>query len=1321
MPSGMRSIVTVMVFLVTGLTLSASGSNAMEVTLNGEWDFAYTVASASDIPGIPPPAAFDAKIMVPGRWDDQLDRLGGATWWHEAKFVSTVGPIKYLSGVGWHRTQIDAPASWQGRSVTLTIGWAVGRTHVWLNRQHLGSYDYGVYTPYSLDLTPHLKIGLKNEVIIAVDNTRGFAGGWAFLGCPGKASGISRPVTLYVSDGPGRISDMYVRPGADLKEAVWEVELEVPGGDGNAPESKLLWEVRTADKRTILAQGEVGVPAFSKSRRVSWRQRVDEIHPWSDRQPNLYWASARWLSAERQVWDAREQRFGLRRWSYDGRKLLLNGQPIYLRGEFGFYYFPIECAIPTSKDFYLTHLKRAKQIGMNFINFAAKVAPIEMLEAADELGVIIQCGDETTALEENRQYYKDVWVPILRLTRKYPSMCIYGYGGEHNYYEGIIEQYQKQYDLIKSLNPECLVMPQQAIRGIDYSFDEQDGKDLTPNPFPHHAARLERYTGACDLFGHYSGGAFGYNFFDTPWRVMEERFLIYRRPLVAHELYMRSSYLNPDNARKYTGRIPPFFYTRLEEDLAKAGLADRWQTYSNNSGRLNAIARKYCVEKTRKCDGLTGFEFLGMMDQHYTMHLYPTGMLDEFLQLKPGDSVEGILRYNNESVLLLDFAGDSINRSYWAGEPFQADIMVSLYGAEPVKNGKLSWALKEGDAVVLNGAHTIPDIRNGRVSTLQTLKFQWPAARKTTKLNLCVKLTGDGCDIANDWDFWVFPKVGAPDVAAAADDRSYGIVSARPVPTSWFGARYRGVSRLTKDSREKLRIVSEIGHDEIRHLASGGDALLLGVKPFPSVGPSQRYPGHGGRAGEAVGAVIRQHPILEGLPDEGWGDWPFLPLLRSAPSVSFDDLETKFDPIVEFIGNPTYVQKQAVIFEERVGQGRLLVSTCAMDMSNPSCVALMDGLLRYMTSVQFHPSDRLDPEALTALTAPPLPRDPKNLFPCPDFEKPNEVRSNLGRSVGRCEVDSTTAHTGKKSLKLLPNDFVDACAHISFKKTPPLIKLSAWHKTQDLEGKKGTDFDIYVYVTYKDGHRDRLALLLETGTHDWQYAETIWRPKKEIARADFHIGYSRPKKGTAWIDDIYFGEALETGAVSLPRGGEAPGEPIWHNKAVTLNFKSEVHFRVNDGEWGRGLKVTVADEGINKVYVKKSRTAEKAEVQEVRIDLTEPVIKLAPYRSGTGLAGKPPLNQLGGVYYAPPETTFSIEASDELSGVKTIEVSKDGGEYVPYHEPFNLAAGMHRIRCRVTDAAGNRSEIMGGESLTGGRTDCVSIVVGASGTGPGQK
>ena len=1279
------------------LLLAHAAPAAEMVSLNGDWDFTYTASSAAEVPELPPPAAFDVKARVPGCWDDQLDRFEKATWWPKASFRTTIAPVRYLSGVGWYWRSIDAPADWRGRAARLTIGWAVSEIHVWLNHEHVGSYDYGVYTPYSVDVTPHLRPGQTNELVISVDNTRGFTGGWAYLGNAGKASGITRPVTLEVAAGPGRIEDVYIRPGASLEEVVWQVDLSAMA---RAPESKLRWQVLSAGQQDILKEGTVSVPEFTRGHSLTWRARVDGIKPWSDRRPNLYWTRLRWVMAHGKPWDERRQRFGLRRWTYEGRKLKLNGRPIYLRGEFGAYYFPVHCSTPTSKDYWLWHIKRAKQIGMNYLNFAARVCPTELLEAADELGMVVQCGDHMTVLKQHRDCYREVWEPIVRWTRQHPSMCFYGFGGERNYYEGIIEQYQKQHDLIKSLHPECMVMPQQAIRGIDYSFDEKGSKELTPKPFPHHAQRLARYTKACDLFGHYSGGAFGYTYFHTPWREMEQRFTVYTRPLVSHELFMAASYLDPDNAAKYTGRVPPYLYTKLNDDLTEAGLLDRWRTYHLNSSRLQGLCKKYCVEKTRKCDGLAGYEYLGMTDQHFTPH-YTTGILDEFLQLKPGDTVEGILRYNGESVLLLDFPGEfpgrctagSINRCYWAGDRFAATAMVSLYGERPLTKGKLAWALRRGDEIVQDGDAQVVDAANGRVTEIHSIEIGWPSVKRTTKLNLEVRLTGSGHDLRNDWDFWVFPRLPVTRVAATTDETSGKLLGDR--------------CERVKESAAKLWVVSRIGVREIGHLTNGGDVLLLGTKPFTTHAAWRTFrPGLGARLHHNVGTVIAQHPIFKHLPHEGWGDWHFCPLIEGAPCIMFDaDLQTEFDPILEIVSSAGSVRKQAAIFEKRVGSGRLMVSTCFLDRSNPACVALMDSILSYVQSDGFRPATKLDGSTLKELCAPRPPRDPRNSIQCSSFERASDVVSHWAPYGGQYEIDRATAHRGRKSLKITITEedrkkdrgcYTGACASgLRLRGSPKAIRVSTWHKTATVPPTDSARFLIFVYLTYRDGERFTLRLFFDASPHDWRYAEKVWEPPKPIRSAILYIGMMHVT-GTAWFDDVYFGEAS-----SRPLLGTAAGEE-WHREAVALELPSVRWYRVNDGGWQRGRKVEVAREGVNKVSTREAEAGEPDDAREVRIDLTPPVIRLI---------ARPVLDQQGGVYFGSADTTFSVEVADGLSGVKLTELSIDGGEHLPYRKPFRLPAGAHQLRARATDRAGNQSDLLTGDCLTGGETRSLKVLV----------
>ena len=1027
-------------------------SESQKVSIDGKWDFTFTRSSSSEIPEIPSDESFDVKLEIPGFWNNQKEAIKSTDWYQNITFVD--GNPR-LIGINWCKKQVAVPENWQGRIVNLNINRAIGHVNIWVNRKWVAKYNYGFYTPFIVDVSEHLEYGSDNEILISVDNAKigGFSGAWCFFAPYYIASGISDSVFLDVSAGKGSIDDIYIRPGETLNDFVCQVKLD----SAQAPQIKdsvLSWEIWDQTQQNLIAQGQQAVQAFNDSTQIDWQKNIDSLKPWSVHSPNLYWCKLKWLSSDKEILDDAQQRFGLRRLSYKGRKLFLNDKPIYLRGEFGGYYHPTHGGIPTSKEYWLWHLKIAKEMGMNYLNFAAQVCPIGLLEAADELGIILQCGDHITVLKEYRELYKDVWPNIIRLTRKYPSLCIYGFGGERNYYEGIIEQYQKQRELIKSMHPAVFIMPQQAIRGVDYAFFGSPG--VVQEPFPHHPERLARYTKTCDMFGHYSCTAFSYSFDEPPlWHEMDKRFEIYDRPLSAHELFIAGSYLNPDNMSKYTDCFPPVLYKNTEKKLKEAGVFEKWPTYSKNSELLQGICIKYNLEKVRKCDNMVAFEFLGMQDLHiFPPKTFAVGILDEFLQYKKGVSPEYIKQSNDDTVLLLDYdGGHSINRAYWANDTFQADIMLSHYGEQDIKNAQLSWELKDADAVILSDNTQLSDFAAGFSKKIHELQLTWPDVKKTTMLNLTVTLEFADKTLSNNWNFWAFPRPQRKEVVADFDQGASDLIASR------FNV---------KQVDSKTQIVTSLDEDQLTHLENGGDVLLLGADSFPVYNKYTKFrPGLGARTHQNVGKVIYDHPVFENLLNDGWGNWHFYYIFNEASNILFDDIVkdygVTFDPIIEVISPAEEVRKQAMMFEYNVGKGRLFVAANVFNMGNAACVTLLDSVISYVQSDKFNPQNALALDTLKKIVSPEpvkseeVSKDSQESQQTLDYSKyewqnepakiimkPDDLcRVNNGRWQGIWVVKITEEGLSKVEIKRAGTDSVRETKMVCLDFTPPALKLNS--------------------------------------------------------------------------------------------------------------------------------------------------------------------------------------------------------------------------------------------------------------------------------------
>lgn len=265
------------------------------VLLDGNWEFAYR-KEAPDLQKIefPRESDYEAKMHVPGYWDDYTDLLRYTKFWsRDCKFNPEYRSIDYpmgggkpadaslpyLLGAGWYKKSFVAGQDWDQRTVILHVGGVALEAWVWLNGQFIG-YHLGHLTPFEVSLNKALKPGESNELIIAVANTRTDRTGCSIRGFKGKSAGITRSVYLQVSAAT-RISDCYVRTNAALDQLIWEVGID---------QKKLVeplyinWQIIDPESNQTVAQGSVDavVP------KTGWTTETFGLKKWSDKQPKLY-------------------------------------------------------------------------------------------------------------------------------------------------------------------------------------------------------------------------------------------------------------------------------------------------------------------------------------------------------------------------------------------------------------------------------------------------------------------------------------------------------------------------------------------------------------------------------------------------------------------------------------------------------------------------------------------------------------------------------------------------------------------------------------------------------------------------------------------------------------------------------------------------------------------------------------------------------------------------------------------------------------------------------------------------------------------------
>jgi beta-glucuronidase len=295
---------------------------------------------------------FDASptLSVPGDWNSQDERL------------------YYYEGTVWYRRKFDyAPTA--GRRVFMHFGAANYQADAYLNGRKLGRH-VGGFTPFQFEVTGMLA-ARGNSLVVKVDNTRRVEGiptvntDWWNYG------GLTRDVTI-VETPATYIRDYAVQLAAGSSDRiVARVELDGAKAAGvgvtlSIPETGI--RVRTlSDAR--------GVATFDIAAR--------RLEKWSPRDARLY-------EVELATDDDRiTERIGFRSIAVRGADILLNGEPVFLRGISLHEENPLRGGRAHSEQDARLLLGWAKELGCNFVRLAHYPHNEHMARVADELGLMV--------------------------------------------------------------------------------------------------------------------------------------------------------------------------------------------------------------------------------------------------------------------------------------------------------------------------------------------------------------------------------------------------------------------------------------------------------------------------------------------------------------------------------------------------------------------------------------------------------------------------------------------------------------------------------------------------------------------------------------------------------------------------------------------------------------------------------------------------------------------------------------------------------------------------------------------------------------------
>ena len=295
---------------------------------------------------------FDASptLLIPGDWNSQDPKL------------------LYYEGTIWLKTSFDLDKSRPENRVFIHFGAVNYIAEVYLNGEKLGVHTGG-FTPFNFEVTDVVK-PRENFLIVKVDNTRSREGVPTLNTDWWNYGGITRDVTLIETD-PVFIVDYKLNLVRDTKNEI-EGHIAI---DGSIPTRSITIAIPELNVRTTLE--------MTVEKEVFFRVKVDQLKLWTPEDPKLYEVIL--STGEESVRDE----IGFRQIEVRGRDILLNGNPVFLRGISMHEENPMRGARAFSETDALTAIHWARELNCNFIRLAHYPHNENIVRLADRLGILL--------------------------------------------------------------------------------------------------------------------------------------------------------------------------------------------------------------------------------------------------------------------------------------------------------------------------------------------------------------------------------------------------------------------------------------------------------------------------------------------------------------------------------------------------------------------------------------------------------------------------------------------------------------------------------------------------------------------------------------------------------------------------------------------------------------------------------------------------------------------------------------------------------------------------------------------------------------------
>ena len=668
----------------------------------------------------------------------------------------------------------------------------------------------------------------------------------------------------------------------------------------------------------------------------------DKALLWSEFTPALYRLSVS-LKTDQSV-DTEQATFGLRDFKTKGRQFTMNGKTTFLRGKHDACVFPLIAHTAMDVETWRHYFQVAKQYGINHYRFHSWCPPEACFEAADIEGIYLQpelpiWGNIDIDDTELCDYLLKEGRNLHRAYSNHASFVMFGLGNEMSGEEGLamlIQTFKKEDNRhIYSSGSNNYLGFKGKQANEDYFTTCRVGRE-GDKQFNTHARASFSFADA------YDGGYLNHTYPNSEMDFSSANVLC-DVPIISHETGQFQVYPNYEEIKKYTGVLKPRNFEIFKKRLEEAGMINLAYDFMMASGKWSALLYRADIEMNLRTPEWGGFQLLDLQDYPGQGSAY-VGILDAFMESKGLIAPEEWRHFCSEVVPLF-----CTEKFCWTNdEALTGEVEIANYSESDLNSKQLSWTLTDSKQQVLDKGVLPLQVKQGELAKVGTLKPAIASVRKAEKVTLALSI--DGTPYRNDYSLWIYPaadKEVAPseDICVTDDLDAHLKYLTEGGKVLWFPSKDKHkdqtVGGLFQTDYWNYRMFRTICENLDRPVSPG----TLGILTDPG------------------------HPALADFPTEFHTNWQWFPIIKQSYPMILDRLSDDYRPIVQVIDNVERNHKLGLLFEFKVGNGKLLV--CMSDLKavqdKPEARQFYRSILEYMESSAFAPSYSLSAKDLQDL------------------------------------------------------------------------------------------------------------------------------------------------------------------------------------------------------------------------------------------------------------------------------------------------------------------------------------------------------------------